>query len=293
MRDYIGKTIRDLRIGKGMTLRELSSNLMSTSQLSNIESGSQIPSTEKFLILLNRLNVKYDEFILLMENDYLKKKTLIERELAEAVKLKNLKKLRDLSFKAKNLNEKYRDIYFYHVELISLSVLHLLKNNNDYTGARIYLDPIKEYLIQIEEWTYYELALICNCIFMFDIESAVLLGERALTFIEKKYCFYRNEEISCVLLNNLATYSLDFETYYPLALKYSQVSSNLSSTNNLSSSSIRAKIIYQIACYKLQNGQYQPGYLESLINIFKLLGWNDEYYSICKFVNKHGISIKK
>lgn len=288
MKKKIGKTIHTLRVNKGMTLKELSENNMSASQLSNIENGLKMPSADKFIILLNKLNVKYDEFILLMDDEYLKEKAMIERRLAESVKLKNTNMLKKLSKDSSVYYNKYNDIYFQHVELIAHAMFHVIESSNDFNSAREYLSPIKEYLSNIDEWNYYELSLISNCLFMFEIETAILLGESALKFIEKNYTFYRNEEITCALLNNLATYSLENDKYYQLALKYSQISANLSSTINISTRSIRAKIIYQLACLKVENGQYNKGYLISLIEIFKLLEWYEEYDSIQKFVRKHG-----
>lgn len=289
MKNKIGKTINQLRLNKGFKLKTLCNDGLSISQLSNIENGEKMPSADKFIKIINKLNVRYDEFILLMNDEYLEAKITMEKRLTESVKLQNTYNLKKLANEALIYYNNYDDVYFRHIELMSLAVLKLIQSNNDYNSARTYLQPIKDYLSSIEEWNYYELTLICNCLFMFEIDDAIFFGERALHSIEGNYSLYRNEEISCILLINLAIYSLDYSRFYPLALKYSQMSEELAYTSHHATKALHAKIIRQLAYFKLENGKFDKNYLRSLIDTFKLLNWDEEYQRTQKFINKHGV----
>ncbi len=289
MKGNMGKTIQYLRESKGFKLKELCNDILSISQLSKIENGEVIPSADKFIKILSRLNVRYDEFILLMNDEFLETKIMLEKKLAESVKLRNTQSLQKLSKDASTYYSKYNDIYFKHVESKSLAMLTLISSNNDYSSAREHLQPIKEYLSSIEKWNYYELTLICNCLFMFKIEDAIFFGDKALRSIEENYSLYRNEEIACSLLINLAIYSLDYSEYYSLALKYSQLGGELAYTSHDIVATFQAKIIRQLTYFKLENGKFDNDYLLSLINTFKLLEWDEEFQRIQQFVSKHGI----
>ncbi|WP_002144583.1 helix-turn-helix domain-containing protein [Bacillus cereus] len=291
MKENIGQAIQQLRIDKGLKLKELCSNTMSISQLSDIENGKKMPSAEKIIKLLSNLNVSYDEFILFLNDDYLKIKSMAEKRLRELVKLKNKEGLRRLAKDSKKYFQEYDDTYFKHVELISCAIIQLIESNNDYHAARKYLQPIREYLSKIENYHFYELSLICNCLFMFEIESAIFLGERVLRSIEKNYSFYRNIEIACVLLNNLAVYSLDYAQHYYLALKYSKMSEDIAHTSHDAAKALHAKIIRQLAYFKLENGKFNRDYLKNLVDIFRVLEWGEEHQYIQKIINKHEIKL--
>lgn len=292
MKENIGKTIHKIRINKGMKQKDLKDNTISISQISNIEKGLQTPSAEKFIVLLGKLNATYDEFIYLMENEYLTTKTTMENQLAEFVKRQNVNGLKKLAKEAADSFAQYGDIYFHHIELKSLAMIEVILGNNEYQSAREYLHPIKEYLDNIDEWGRYEMRLIGNCLFMFDVDTAISLGEKALNFIEKNYSFYKNENIAGVLLTNLAVYTLDYSQYHHLALKYTQLSISLATTTNDATRVLRSNIIYQVACYKMGNGLYNEEKLKSLIKTFELLEWQNEYLELQKFVQKSGISLE-
>jgi len=292
MKEYIGKTIKRFRTNKLISARELCHRISTIQQLSNIENGIQIPSAEKFILYLERLNVGYEEFIFLMEDDYLKAKMLMRRNLAEYVKRHNIMGLQNLAEEAGELFHQYEDIYFQHAQSMSIAMACLLETNFDYECAREHLQTIEDYLIDIDELGYYEIYLVSQCIFMFEIETALSFGKRASEAIEDRYSFYKNEIESCILLTNLAIYCLDYKKYYHSSLKFSQLSFNLAASNDDATSAIHAKIITQVAYFKLQNGLFNYEYLLSLIDTFKLLEWQGRYQHLMNFIKKHGIVVE-
>ena len=289
MKEYIGKAIKRFRTNKLISARELCHDISTIQQLSNIENGIQMPSAEKLILYLERLNVSYDEFIFLMNDDYLKSKMLMRRNLTEYVKRHNKVGLQNLAEEAGELFYQYEDIYFQHAQSIANAMYCLHETNFDYDQARKHLQPIEAYLINIDELGYYEVTLISQCLFMFKLETALLFGKRALDAIEERYFFYKNEVEGCILLENLAIYCLDHEKYYHLSLKYSQLSLNLAATTDDATRALHAKIINQVAYFKLQNGLFNYEYLLSLVDTFQLLEWKGRHEYFLNFIKKHGI----
>ena len=105
---------------------------------------------------------------------------------------------------------------------------------------------------------------------MFEIESAIF-WEKEFYVLLKKLFFYRNIEIACVLLNNLAVYSLDYAQHYYLALKYSQISEDIAHTSHDAAKALYAKIIRQLAYFKLENGKFDKDYLKPLLIYLRYL----------------------
>lgn len=255
----------------------------------NIENNKQIPATDKFIMLLSKLNLPYDEFIFHLDDEYLNSKLLIEKKLAEYVKRKNTVGLRELAKKSRYLFKKFEDIYFQHSNLISLAMIEVIENNHNFENARNYLKPISDYLTTIETLCYYEISLISQCIFMFKVELAISFGERALETINRQQEFYSNKPVTCVLLTNLAVYCLDYKDYLPQSLAYSQASTNFASLNNDTTRAIYAEIVSQVAHFKRQDGLFNKEHLFQLINTFKIINWQNEYKALLEFIENHGI----
>lgn len=287
----MGSIFKKIRKEKGLTLKEMQTNNLSISQLSKIENGENIPSADKFIEILSLLNLKYDEFILLLDNNYLHSKALIGTKYAEYGNAENITSLKELSIEAQNLFQKYGDIYFQHIHLQIEALLTLIDTNNHYETSREFLLQIKEYFLKVNNWGDYELYLLSNCLFMFEIDDAIFFGNIAIKIIEKNYKFYRNQSNARVLLNNLTMYSLDYEEHLFFSLNCAKMCEELSFTSQDTYLTIHSQIYQQIAYYKLKNGKFNKDKLQSLIQTFKLIGWDNIYTSIRKFVRKHGITL--
>lgn len=292
MKLKIGTVLHQVRIEKKMTLKELSTNFLSTSQLSHIENGESIPSTEKFIHLLSRLNIKYEEFIPLLEDDYLTTKNSLEDKLVDFANKNNQDGLKNLIQEAEDSYHTYNDLHFYHIKLLALSFLELI-HSQSFESAREHLHPIKEYLLKIDSWNSYELSLFGNCIFVFDIEDVIFLGNRASSSIKKKSHIYQNRERYCATLNNLAIYILDYEEHYFTALEYANLSEELAYISGDVTRSLKAKIIQQVVYFKLQNGKYRRENVLDLVHTYDIMGWDKEYERTCTFIKKHGIDIEE
>lgn len=128
---------------------------------------------------------------------------------------------------------------------------------------------------------------------MFEIEDAIYFGDAAIKSIERKFDFYRSKELCCVLLNNISTYALDFEKYYAFSLRCATLSEELASINQNTTKIIHAKILRQIAYYKLRNKKFDCKHLSKLIEIFLIVDLDGLHKNFHEFITKHGIELKK
>lgn len=286
----IGLALKKVRKSKGLKLKDLVTENLSDSQLSNIEKGKNIPSTEKFIQLLSKLNIRYDEFTPLLKDDYLKAKETIAMKPSSVIASKDLDTLEAFISETNHYYQLYQDIFFYHLGLVVRSGF-ILHKTHDFTLARENLQPIKDYLLKTTTWNAYELSLFGNCLYMFDIDDAIFFGNRASLSIKSNYHIYRNRELYSTLLNNLAIYTLDYKNHYLFALECANLSEEIAYSVKDTTSAISSKIITQVAYFKLQNGKFNKDYIRSLVETYKLIGWNDIYHEEIFFLKKHGIEI--
>lgn len=288
----IGSTLRHIRTEKGFSLRDISSSNLSHTQLYRIENDTQVPSVEKFFTILYKLNISFDEFCDYSDSNYISIRTKVNIEIGEILRKKNIKKIKEMTIKMEKYYQEYGDIYFHHMKCILNASEVLITSNNNYTLARNEVNDISKYLISIDNWFFYELYLLNNTLFYYGIKEAITLGEKALKTIEEKYTKYNDNEITRRILTNLAVYCLQNSDYYFFAYKYSNAAIGLPQSTQHIYSTIFAKIINQIACYKLENGEFDLDYLSNLINSFELFKMYDIYKEFKEFVRGHGIIIK-
>lgn len=74
MRNNIGKALKTIRKEKNTKQKDLVSENLSLSQLINIEKSIHVPSTDKFIYLLDRFNATYEEFLNHLDSPFLMKK---------------------------------------------------------------------------------------------------------------------------------------------------------------------------------------------------------------------------
>lgn len=288
----IGKTLSYLREEKGYSLRDVSNDILSPSQLRRIENNSQIPSADKFIHLLYRMNITFEEFCLFTEDEYINIRIKLDVQIGETLRKRDVQLMQKLIGQLDVYYEKYKDIYFYHIKCVLKAHISLIKCK-DYTQARIELNDVKEYLFSIENWFLYELTLFNNTLFVYELDTAISLGNHALKSIEKRYSDLKDDEVTRRLLNNLAVYTLSGERYYMQSYRYSSTSIGLPHSTKHIYSIIFAKIVNQVACYKLQNNQYDFDYLTDLLNLFIVMNMDSVYNEISEFLESHGIKLKE
>lgn len=171
MKSY-GKTIKEIRLSKGILLKGLADKQLSMSLLSQFENEKSTISCERFHHLLSKLEVTFDEFILMQtENTF----SASQLAIIEYMEYMYIETIQDWI----KLEEQYEKLYIYYQENYSLELDHVLQLFRfdlamkkeiiqdtpvleAYKKHNHYLEPAKHYLLNTDTWGIYELKLFAR-----------------------------------------------------------------------------------------------------------------------------------
>ncbi|WP_373765611.1 Rgg/GadR/MutR family transcriptional regulator [Jeotgalibaca porci] len=196
-----GAIFRQIRINKGMKLKEAAGDTLSPSQLSRFENGLSMVTVETFYEALKNINATPQEFLFLVGdsqdnelNDAFKK---IEN-LANTSDLINLKKLRD-SWK-KEVKTPYQWKHF--LVLFIDNLLHVFETEHPLNQSEIL-----DYLMQVEDWGEMELRIYTLFGFVFEVDTTYHLMKSAVKKSRKYMALPQDAKLLFTILsNNFSTF---------------------------------------------------------------------------------------
>ncbi|MBP1040173.1 helix-turn-helix domain-containing protein [Vagococcus sp. BWB3-3] len=159
MNDNYGKVFRVIRISQNLTLKEVSQGVVSLSYLSKFETGKTNITLSIFLKLLDKINVKIDEFIFFCNNSFYHFNELAS-QISTAYRETNTSKLCQLQETEKKLflatRKKSHQI---NSIMIAAAIIDL---NPSHSIPKKDLKIMSDYLLQIPFWTSYNLFILSN-----------------------------------------------------------------------------------------------------------------------------------
>ena len=217
MKKNFGDVFKEIRIDRGYSQQYVAEGIMGQSAYSKIERNEIEPTFRKWLAILEKLNVSVDEFRYILNKESL---TTKEKLINEFFSLNynhpdDLNLLRDEIVTYLKEVEDYllRNLYY---ACESLIILNATQNVEE---AQFFAKKIWERLDKFDKWYLLDIRLINTILFIFPIDVAVNIGERAT----KQLIPYHNlKEAEVLLINidvNLAVLLIDDEKY-PEALSY-------------------------------------------------------------------------
>lgn len=198
----LGIVFRDIRTNKGLKLKDIADDNLSLSLLSKFELGDSDISATRLLYLLEKLNISFEEFSILI--DFRSQEKHEMREINNLFKENNSFSLRKLANKYNGLYKKEGLIKFQHKEYLC----EVLANRLDDIPVNKKINKdVWSYLIGVENWGYYELTLFNNLIAIFDDKQLPFLSRMALKHAE----FYKevssiHQEYCQIILNLITIY---------------------------------------------------------------------------------------
>lgn len=202
----IGHVFKEIRISRGLGLKELSDNDISVSSLSNFERGKTDISFTKFMKLIEKVNISYDEFMYMIKNDRVMQQKQFFKNLRKYVSEGDQEKILLLSKKEK---KKFKETNLdFHLVNTSLVELHYNRMNNMKINSNL-VKIISDYLLKQDHWFYYDVALINNSMFCVPYDDMVGLSK----LVSKKLSWYidmseKHNEI-VLLYINLSIYMIE------------------------------------------------------------------------------------
>lgn len=277
---YVGKVIRDIRINKNIPSNKVYKSILSRPAIAKFEKGLSDTTVEKFFKILNVLNITLEEFEVIYKNAG-NKDILYTRKYIEAYYKKNVAALKQIAFDAKKEyletgNEKFR-----HYQALVLLLIEELNGTNE---CREELDVIQNYLMNCNNWGYYEVTLFTNTLSFYSNELIDLVYSRAMNtlLILKNLKRYRNE-VALMLFNILEIKIV--------SKKVSSARFYLTELNNIKldvvdNMYIQAMIKYFTAILDLIDGKYQEDVVLKIAEMFEFLGLDSKKNQCLSFYNK-------
>lgn len=200
----LGNTIRQIREDKMITMTDLTTGIMSISQLSKFERGETRISSEKFIQLLERLDVTMDEFLYLDEdNEFYSTEVLIDH-LKKAYLEEDINKLLH-----------YRKLQLTKGKKLNATMISVLAKN---LSSNIQLDDqeiiaLCDYLFTVKTWGRHEIILFGNTITALPFETIKIYIQE---LIRKDIQFYKiksNKKLLVSTLINISIILLEQDSY--------------------------------------------------------------------------------
>lgn len=200
-----GETIRNIRISKGMSQKEIYTNILSKSYAIEFEKGKHQISAVLLLMILDQLSVGIEEF-LYINNDYqLNEQAAYSEAYSKYSNAHDLAGLNQLLTDLEKNRGQVNEIHKAEVRT-RVDILKEFEKTGVYRSSVANKQDVAliiSYLTNIETWTLEEIKLYTNTIEFFDLTTHLLFFKK----IELLFPLYRDydvvREILCTLCINL------------------------------------------------------------------------------------------
>lgn len=178
----LGKTLKKIRLNKGLTQKLVAENIISHSYYAKIERENSHISADYFLKILDRLNMEASEFLFIHHGYKKSYKQNLHQNLFESFFKNDLKKLNKLHTDIISHYQETNDSFYKLLSISSYCIIQKL-TNEPIDGDLV--KPLKNYLFDTETWGPYETKLVTNNMFIFDIETNLLFSKKLLENLKK------------------------------------------------------------------------------------------------------------
>ena len=253
MKDY-GTLIKKIRQEKGLSQKYIYEGIMTRQTYYLIETNASMPSFDKFLMILEKLFISVDEFLFLLDPESFPTENHLYHQLSQAVFKKDTDRLTSLTEISRQLYVKTNNKKYAHLNLITQAMFYLNSEQTE-SGTTHYLKklmlPIKQYLIGIDKWYLYELKLLNNSLYCFELSEAIALGTLVGKKIDILSTIEQYQDIKLHVYLNLSCLCLNYQDYENTIL-FSTLAKENAQTDYRLFETIIASLNYEIAQVMIQ-----------------------------------------
>ncbi|KOS63140.1 helix-turn-helix transcriptional regulator [Lysinibacillus agricola] len=266
-----GRTLKEIRKNKGFSQLILSKGIISQSTYSKYEAGRIDIDVEKYIKLLNKLNISLEEFEYIHnERIYRKKKDIVQQFFF--LNHNDIEKLTLLKVKTAEYLQIENDLEIKEIRLICEALIQL--NQENFNEAKEIIKPIWERISKYDQWYLSDIRLINTVLFLFPTDIAIEFTQNVLKRLNKYNSFRDTDLLKSAFNINLSLLVIMSEDY----------STALSIIND-SLSQYKRKMNYHILALHFSRKaicHFHLGYNDSTIFLekaFQLIGLyeDDEY----------------
>ncbi|ALS38446.1 Rgg/GadR/MutR family transcriptional activator [Enterococcus rotai] len=267
----IGPLLKKIRNSKNMTQESLATGIISRSHLSELENSNYYCSYDKFILLLRKLNVSLMEFEELLNQSIFFEEESLLKKLMQA---NNSQNERDLKMVQKKINSYIKksnnpSSRIIHAQILCEAIIEYRKHGKICNPERF--APLKEYLTACNDWGYYEINLLNNSLFVYDVDTAITLSSSLIMNCQKTQSVMTKEVLILTLIN-MSDYLLKLDLNRE-SLKYSRLAIKLCENTNRLFEKCLASINAALAQTKIDKSP-QPK-IETWIEFLRFSGYHD------------------
>ncbi|MBF2523935.1 helix-turn-helix domain-containing protein [Listeria seeligeri] len=206
----IGRALRDIRKIKGMTQNDIATENLTRSSITKIETNKMNPSYEKIMIFCKRMGVTLSEVIY-----YQKDRNVSEQEML-FYEFRNLKlsvyedPLNELIKKMEEYLQREDDSMIFELRAILVG-LKIFSETNDIELAKKEVDFIWKRLEKQDYWFEFDVLIIANIIYIFDLDTLIRVGEKILLEIDRNKYLINYNRLKIVLMFNIALFLKSYD----------------------------------------------------------------------------------
>lgn len=192
----IGKTLKKIRKDKNIPIQFICDGIMDPGNYWRLENGQIESSFSTVLKLLERMNLSIEEFaeeFPLNSNSH----KIHETELVTFFKNKDLQKLKALKERIADDLKRNKTMKLTH--LYYLTDIYIAKIDENW-DAQVSSEQLRKYLAKSNNWNSYELALLNNILFIYELDVSYLFYKTAVS----KYSQINKEKMIPLTLNMMA-----------------------------------------------------------------------------------------
>lgn len=206
----LGELYRELRVGRGLKLKDVARGNLSVSQLSRFENGESMLAADKLLLAISGIHMTFSEFGHAL-NDY--DETHFFKLGKKVVKLHSEQNIEGL----KKILKDYKhyenfDTYNRLNRLVIQVAIYTL--NHSYSISAADIEFLTTYLYSIEEWTEYELYLFGNTMVILSVNDLIFLGKALIERNKLYISIPNNKKNAQVALLNLILVLIEGKEFY-------------------------------------------------------------------------------
>lgn len=187
MQKVVGEVFKIIREVKGLTLKEVADNIVSTAQLSRFERGISGITIDTFYLCLKNMNVPLDEFQWVYHNYTQTLDIQFSTKLSEAYLNQDVTKIKSILKDCLQFEEENPDQKLYRLKtIVVLAILFYCVPSEVVSNEDVQF--LMDYLFSVEEWGRFELWIFTNAVGLMNVASLELFTNEMV----KRTQFYRD-----------------------------------------------------------------------------------------------------
>lgn len=215
MKNY-GTLLKKIRQDKGLSQKDIYDGIMTRQTYYLIETNVSMPSFDKFLMILEKLFISVEEFLDLLDHESFPPENNLYHQLSQAVFKKDQPVFESLIKETQEIYTMTHNKKYFHLNLVTQAMAFLNKGETDpkaFESSKKLMQPIKHYLVGIDKWYLYELKLLNNSLYCFELHEAIALGSLVGTKIDSLSTLEQYQEIKLRIYLNLSSLCLNYQDY--------------------------------------------------------------------------------